>query len=172
MDSLVQVMFKKANSGSPTPPTQTRAQRQQQLQYPVSTTSCSIHFHDNNKIRLINAPSSLVPSLRRAIASTWSQPIQGESRLDYSGGGEGGVYEFKLGGKPWAPSPKTGPFIASTNLVLAMKRAMETKGWSLVLASNVSRVREENHSIFFESRVSKLVRGCRRLSRAREIRMR
>lgn len=155
MDELVQIMFKKANSGPPPPPTQTRAQRQQQLQYPLSTAICCIHLHDNNKIRLVNAPSSLVPLLRQAIASTWNEPIQAESRLGYLKGGDGGVYEFRFNGKPWAPSPKTGPFIASTNLVLAMKKAMETRGWSLVLASNVSRVREENDSLFFEWREPK-----------------
>ncbi|KAF9130057.1 hypothetical protein BG015_004060 [Linnemannia schmuckeri] len=153
MDTIAAALFKHSNSGAPKPPTQTRAQRQQQLQYPISTTICCIHLHDKDKIRLINAPSSLVPTLRQAIGRTLNQPIKQETRLTSGSGGDGGdggAYEFRLEGKPWAPTPKTGPFITSTNLVLAMKSAMETEGWSLVLSSNVSRVREENDSLFFE----------------------
>ncbi|KAF9140154.1 hypothetical protein BGX30_006961 [Mortierella sp. GBA39] len=142
---IAQAMFNHSNSGAPKPPTQTRAQRQQQLQYPVPTTICSIHLHDNDKIRLINAPPSLIPLLRQTIVGTWNKPIQQEISKTYCG-----TYEFRVGGKPWAPSPKTGPLPTSTNLVLALKRAMEKVGWSLVLASNVSRVREENDSLFFE----------------------
>ncbi|KAF9540552.1 hypothetical protein EC957_003990 [Mortierella hygrophila] len=142
---IAQAMFNHSNSGAPKPPTQTRAQRQQQLQYPVPTTICSIHLHDNDKIRLINAPPSLIPLLRQTIVNTWNKPIQQEISKTYCG-----TYEFRVGGKPWAPSPKTGPLLASTNLVLALKRAIEKVGWSLVLASNVSRVREENDSLFFE----------------------
>ncbi|KAF9298694.1 hypothetical protein BGZ88_005166 [Linnemannia elongata] len=156
---IAQALFKKANSGPPRPPTQTRAQQQQQLQYPLSTTICCIYLLGNDKIRLINAPSSLVSSLRLAIIKTWNQHILAESRLDFNGGREEVIYEFRVGGQPWALSPKTGPFITSTNLVLAMKKAMETRGWSLVLASNVSRVREENDLLVFECRDSKAGSG-------------
>lgn len=144
-DQISRLMFNPANSCPPRSPTQTRAQRQQQLQYPASTTICSIQLHDNDRIRLINAPSSLIPLLRHTIASTWNQPILQEISKVYCG-----TYEFWVGGKPWAPSLKTGPSLTSTNLVLAMRRAMEEVGWSLILASNMSRVREENDSLFFE----------------------
>lgn len=144
---IAQAMFKHSNSGAPKPPTQTRQQRQQQQRYPIPTTFCSISLHDTNKIRVINAPPTLAPLLRQAIIGTWKEPIKQESHLPYSGGS--GTYEFKLDGKPWAPS-KSGPLITSTNLVLALKRTMETAGWSLVLASNLSRVRDENDTFFFE----------------------
>ncbi|KAG0294650.1 hypothetical protein BGZ96_000763 [Linnemannia gamsii] len=145
---IAQVMFKHSNSGAPKPPTQTRQQRQQQQNYPLPTTLCSVSLHDSNKIRVINAPPTLVPLLRQAIIGTWKEPIKQESHHPYSGGGIG-TYEFMLGGKPWAPS-KSGPLITSTNLVLALKRTMERADWSLVLASNLSRVREENDTFFFE----------------------
>ncbi|KAF8947658.1 hypothetical protein BGZ47_008291 [Haplosporangium gracile] len=142
---IAQIMFNPSNSAPPKPPTQTRAQRQQQLQYPPPSTICCIHLHDTDKVRVINAPFSLVVPLRHAITSSWNQPIQQEIHKTYCG-----TYEFRLGGKPWDPSLKTGPSNTSTNLVLALARAMEHGGWSLVLASNVSRVREENDSLFFE----------------------
>ncbi|KAF8947657.1 hypothetical protein BGZ47_008290 [Haplosporangium gracile] len=153
MDTLAAALFKHSNSGAPKSSTQTRAQRQQQLQYPASTMICCIHFHDKDKIRLINAPSSLVPTLRQTIVRTWNQPIKQETRHTSRSGGDGGdgsAYEFRLEGKPWAPSPKTSQLITLTKLVLAMKSVMEAGGWSLVLASNVNRVREENDSLFFE----------------------
>jgi hypothetical protein len=81
--------------------------------------------------------------------ATWKEPIKQEGRFACSGGGVG-TYEFKLGGKPWTPPSKSGPLITSTNLVLALKSAMETGGWRLILASNLSRVRDENDTFFFE----------------------
>ncbi|KAF9148420.1 hypothetical protein BG015_009853 [Linnemannia schmuckeri] len=142
---IAQLMFNPANSCPPKAPTQTLAQRQLQLHYPPPLTICCIHLHDTDKIRVINAPLSLVVPLRHTIASSWNQPIQQEIHKTYCG-----THEFKLGGKPWDPSPKTGPANASTNLVLALARVMEQCGWSLILASNVSRLRKENDSLFFE----------------------
>ncbi|OAQ23999.1 hypothetical protein K457DRAFT_873851 [Linnemannia elongata AG-77] len=144
-DLLVNLMFNRPFSGAPKPPTQTRAQCQQQLQYPASRAICCIQLHDNDKIRLINAPPSLIPLLRQTIGSSWNQPILQEISKVYCQ-----TYEFWVGGKPWAVSSQTGPSLSPKNLVLAMNRAMEEAGWSLVLASNVSRVREENDSLFFE----------------------
>ncbi|KAF9146016.1 hypothetical protein BGX30_005112 [Mortierella sp. GBA39] len=145
---VAQIIFKKTNSAPPKPPTQTRQQLQQQKQYPLSTTICCLSLHDTDKIRLINAPrsQSLISPLRQAIVNTWNQPIKHETTLEQCDG-----YEFKLKGKPWGPpSPKAGPLVASTNLVLALSKVMEQAGWSLILASNVSHVREEKDSLFFE----------------------
>ncbi|KAG0310824.1 hypothetical protein BGZ97_012290 [Linnemannia gamsii] len=116
-----------------------------QQQYPPSRTICCLSFHETDKIRLINAPESLVSPLRQAIVSTWNQSIKRETSLPQCGG-----HEFSLKGSPWGPSPKTGPLITSTNLVRALSRVMEQWGWSLILASNVSHVREEKDSLFFE----------------------
>ncbi|KAG9069782.1 hypothetical protein KI688_009107 [Linnemannia hyalina] len=145
---VAQIMFKKSNSAPPKPPTQTRQQLQQQKQYPLSTTICCLSLHDTDKIRLINAPrsQSLISPLRQAIVNTWNQSIKHETTLEQCDG-----YEFKLKGKPWGPqSPKAGPPVASTNLVLALSKVMEQAGWSLIIASNVSHIREEKDSLFFE----------------------
>lgn len=147
ISEIAEAMFRSSNSSLPKKQTQTqtRLQLQQQEQYPRSTNICCISLHDTNKIRLINAPQSLVSPLRLAIFETWNQPIQYETSLPQCGG-----HEFKLKGKPWGPSPKTGPHIVSTNLILAMLQVMEIRGWSLLLASNISHIREEMDSMFFE----------------------
>ncbi|KAF8939453.1 hypothetical protein BGZ47_008155 [Haplosporangium gracile] len=142
---IAEAMFKPSNSSPPKKPTQTRQQQLQQQQYPRSSKICCLSLHDTNKIRLINAPQSLVSPLRLAIFETWNQPIQQETSLPQWGG-----HEFKLKGKPWGPSGKNGPLIDSTNLILAMLMVLEIRGWSLILASNVSRIRDEKDSLFFE----------------------
>jgi hypothetical protein len=146
-DIIAEAMFKSSNTPLPKKrtQTQTRHQLQQQEQYLRSTKICCLSLHGTNKIRLINAPQSLVSPLRLAIFETWDYPIQHETSLPQCGG-----HEFKLKGKPWGPSPKTGPLVASTNLILAMLQVMEIRGWSLLLAANVSHIREEMDSMFFE----------------------
>ncbi|KAH7054954.1 hypothetical protein BKA57DRAFT_532677 [Linnemannia elongata] len=142
---IAEAMFKPSNSSpSKKPVTQCRQQQLQQQQYPRSSKICCLSLHDTNKIRLINAPLSLISPLRLAIFETWNQPIQQETSLPQCDG-----HEFKLKGKPWS-SGKKGPLLDSTNLILAMLMVLEIRGWSLIMASNVSHLRDEKDSLFFE----------------------
>ncbi|KAG9063382.1 hypothetical protein KI688_004264 [Linnemannia hyalina] len=125
---IAEAMFKPSNSSPPKKPApQSRQQQLQQQQYPRSSKICCLSLHDTNKIRLINAPLSLISPLRLAIFETWNQPIQQETSLPQCGG-----HEFKLKGKPWGPPGKNGPLLDSTNLILAMlmidDRGKEAKG--------------------------------------------
>ncbi|KAF9543072.1 hypothetical protein EC957_001286 [Mortierella hygrophila] len=143
---IAEAMFKPSNSSPPKKPApQSRQQQLQQQQYPRSSKICCLSLHDTNKIRLINAPLSLISPLRLAIFETWNQPIQHETSLPQCGG-----HEFKLKGKPWGPPGKNGPLLDSTNLILAMLMVLEIRGWSLIMASNVSHLRDEKDSLFFE----------------------
>ncbi|KAF9098062.1 hypothetical protein BGX29_007822 [Mortierella sp. GBA35] len=128
------------------------------MTYPLSTNICCISLHDTDKIRLINVPPALTSPLRYAIFESWDRPIQQESRLPHCGG-----YEFKLKGRPWSCPSSSDSHIASRKVVLAILRVMETRGWLLILASNVSFEREEKDALFFERvgirRLMSVVRG-------------
>ncbi|KAG0257045.1 hypothetical protein DFQ27_005318 [Actinomortierella ambigua] len=131
-------------------------QQQQQYQHHIISNSGSssdvdgggagmmvaIAFSQENRIRLVNMPMSLLPALRAAILQGWGRPVKTE-RSYY------GAYELKLYGQPW-DDPFGERYVRSRRLLTHVIGVMLVHGWHLSQAFNTTKKSDGKDTLFFE----------------------
>ncbi|KAF9167670.1 hypothetical protein DFQ26_003634 [Actinomortierella ambigua] len=137
-------------------PVQQQQQQQQQYQHHIISNSGSssdvdgggagmmvaIAFSQENRIRLVNMPMSLLPALRAAILQGWGRPVKTE-RSYY------GAYELKLNGQPW-DDPFGERYVRSRRLLTHVIGVMLVHGWHLSQAFNTTKKSDGKDTLFFE----------------------
>ncbi|KAF9977585.1 hypothetical protein BGZ73_005568 [Actinomortierella ambigua] len=109
---------------------------------PTSVTMAAIAFSQENRIRLVNVPQTILPSLRAAILQGWGRPVKVER--PYHGG-----YELELNGQPWDDLFGE-KYVRSRRLLTHLIGAMIVHGWHLTRSFNTTRKSDGKDTLFFE----------------------
>jgi len=104
---------------------------------------CSISFNQQDRVRLIGLPLTVVGEMRNTITNYWG-PIQSEK--DYFG-----THEFKLKGYPWVGQGEDA--VSSRRLLAGILTTMAAYGWNLLQAADVSKKPYDKDTLFFEKGV-------------------
>ena len=100
----------------------------------------TISLNSNDLLRVIDAPESLIPTIRDIIQTSWYRGIQGVSRY-------AGSWEFKLKGTPWwADGQET---VEARILILKLMEMLHAVGWSPIASIDSSRKVTDKSSLIF-----------------------
>ena len=107
-----------------------------------SVPFCTISLNRHDRLRVINAPETIVAMIRKVIETTWlPRGIQAES--DYHGS-----WEFKLSGTPWYSTSEES--VMARYLVLKIIEAMLEQGWHNIASINISRRDTDKSVLIFQ----------------------
>ena len=100
----------------------------------------TISLNSNDLLRVIDAPESLIPTIRDIIQTSWYRGIQGVLRY-------AGSWEFKLKGTPWwADGQET---VEARILILKLMEMLHAVGWSPIASIDSSRKVTDKSSLIF-----------------------
>ncbi|KAG0245432.1 hypothetical protein BGW41_000059 [Actinomortierella wolfii] len=98
-------------------------------------------FSQENRIRLINFPQTLLPSLRTAILQGWGRPVKTER--PYHGG-----YEIEVHGQPWDDIWGE-KYVRSRRLLTHLIGSMIVQGFHLAHSFNTTTKEDGKDTLFF-----------------------
>lgn len=111
---------------------------------PGESSECFVlSFNRTDRLRIINAPQSVIPVVRETIMSVWQ--VMGGVQKE---GAYHGSWEFKLKGNPWWSSDNESAM--ARFLVCKILEALKSRGWSLQASVDISR-KSQDKSIFLFS---------------------
>ena len=100
----------------------------------------TLSLNSNDLLRVIDAPESLIPTIRDIIQTSWYRGIQGVLRY-------AGSWEFKLKGTPWwADGQET---VEARILILKLMEMLHAVGWSPIASIDSSRKVSDKSSLIF-----------------------
>lgn len=102
---------------------------------------CCIFPSLHDRLGLINVPENLMPGLRSAIQSAWSDGIQSEGSNETRA-----CYEIKLRGDPWWM--KSSKRAESCRLAASIMRFMLSHGWALELSTHTQIIISQDSWFF------------------------
>ncbi|KAK3754175.1 hypothetical protein QZH41_007957 [Actinostola sp. cb2023] len=99
-----------------------------------------ISLNNTDRLRLINAPQSMIPVVRQVITSVWMGGIQKEQ--DYYGS-----WEFKLSGNPWWSVGNES--VMARFLICKILEALQSQGWKVQTSVDISRSSQDKSILVF-----------------------
>ena len=107
-----------------------------------SVQFCTISLNLNNRLRVINAPGTVVAVIRKVIETTWlCGGIQADREYH-------GSREFKLSGNPWHSIKVEA--VMSRCLILKILEAMREQGWHNIAGIDISRGVTDKSTLIFQ----------------------
>ena len=103
-----------------------------------------ISLNNTDRLRLINAPQSMIPVVRQVITSVWTVMGGIQKEQDYYGS-----WEFKLSGNPWWSVGNES--VMARFLICKILEALQSQGWSVKTSVDISRKSQDKSILMFVS---------------------